>query len=36
LKSMGICDNYMRLPLVPVSPGVADAIRKQMIENNFN
>jgi 4-hydroxy-tetrahydrodipicolinate synthase len=35
LSHLDICDNYLRLPLVPVSQNVSERLRKLMIEEDF-
>lgn len=35
LSHLGICENYLRLPLVPLSQVVNDRLRKVMIEEGF-
>lgn len=35
LSHLDICDNYMRLPLVPVSQGTSERLRRLMIDEEF-
>jgi len=35
LSQLDICENYLRLPLVPVSDALTDKIRKYLVEEEF-
>jgi 4-hydroxy-tetrahydrodipicolinate synthase len=35
LAHLDICENYLRLPLVPVSEKLSDKIRKYLVEEEF-
>ena len=35
LAHLDICENYLRLPLVPVSEKLSDKIRKYLVEEDF-